>query len=173
MTKQELEKGIMEYGKDIYSFCLKLSRNKADADELYQDTFVTALEQVQSIDEKNNPKSYLLSIAMRHWKNRKRKMAWRKRIWEEDYLPVQGSMKQPEGIPEEEMIEQESLEVLRASVDKLPERWRIVILLYYMEERSITQIAAILSLSEGTVKSRLFHARKKLKKIMEDYYERD
>ena len=80
MTKQELEMCIDEYGKDIYSFCKHLTNSLQEADDLYQDTFLTAIEIKEKIDYDNNPKSYLLSIALRIWKNKKRKFAWRKRI---------------------------------------------------------------------------------------------
>ena len=80
MTKKELEICIAEYGKDIYSFCRQLTVSLQEADDLYQDTFLKALELIPKIDNNKNPKSYLLSIAVHIWKNKKRKFAWRKRI---------------------------------------------------------------------------------------------
>ena len=71
MHKQELETCINEYGKDVYSFCKYLASNSQDADDLYQDTFLTAMEQYERIDSTQNPKSYLLSIALRIWKTEK------------------------------------------------------------------------------------------------------
>ena len=49
MTKQELEWCISEYGRDIYSFCKYLTGNGPEADDLYQDTFLTAVEVLQKI----------------------------------------------------------------------------------------------------------------------------
>ncbi len=80
MTKKELENCIWEYGKDIYSFCRSLTLNLQEADDLYQDTFLKAVEVIREIEYEKNPKSYLLSIALRLWKNKKRKYAWRNRI---------------------------------------------------------------------------------------------
>lgn len=74
MNKQELEICINEYGKALYSFCKYLANNSQDADDLYQDMFLTAMEQYERIDFTQNPKSYLLSVALRIWKNRKRKI---------------------------------------------------------------------------------------------------
>lgn len=51
-----------------------------EADDLYQDTFLKAMELIPKIDNDQNPKSYLLSIAVHIWKNKKQKFAWRKRI---------------------------------------------------------------------------------------------
>ena len=80
MTKQELEQCISEYGKDIYSFCKHLTYDQQEADDLYQDTFLKAIELQQKIAYKDQTKSYLIGIAIRIWKNRKRKYAWRNRI---------------------------------------------------------------------------------------------
>lgn len=80
MTIQELEKCITLYDKDIYSLCYHLTKDKQEADELYQDTFLEAVKKLEKINVKDNPKSYLLSIAIRLWKNKIRKIAWRNRI---------------------------------------------------------------------------------------------
>lgn len=80
MTIQELEQCILLYGKDIYSFCMHLAKEKESADDLYQDAFLEATKKIASIRYEDNPKSYLLSIVIRLWKNRVRKRAWRSRI---------------------------------------------------------------------------------------------
>lgn len=77
MNREQLEQCISEYGKDIYAFCSQMTRNSQEAEDLYQDTFLKAVEFSEKIDFKNNPKSYLVSIALRLWRNRKRKYAWR------------------------------------------------------------------------------------------------
>ena len=85
MKQSELEMCIAEYGKDLYSFCCYLTYSKMEADDLYQDTFVKVIE-LGKIDVSNNPKSYLLSIAVRLWKNRKRKLERRRRTLVSDTM---------------------------------------------------------------------------------------
>ena len=80
MTIQELENCIAFYGKDIYSFCVHLTNSRELADDLYQDIFLEVMKKISDINSKANPKSYFLSIAIRLWKNKQRKVAWRKRI---------------------------------------------------------------------------------------------
>ncbi|MFQ6825168.1 MAG: RNA polymerase sigma factor [Agathobacter sp.] len=80
MTIQELEQCILLYGKDIYSFCMHLAKEKESADDLYQDAFLEATKKIASIRYEDNPKSYLLSIVIRLWKNRVRKRAWRDQL---------------------------------------------------------------------------------------------
>lgn len=171
MTKQELESCIHEYGTDIYSFCCHLTYSRQEADDLYQDTFLKAIELNENIDYTDNPKSYLLSIALRIWKNRKRKFTWRKRI--ADVRPIIEEADMQCSIPEESSLEQQILgketqELVRQAVNRLPQRFRVIVLLFYMEELAVAQIAKLLKIPEGTVKSRLYQARKLLKKELED-----
>ena len=165
MNVTELEQCINEYGKDIYAFCRQLVYNQQDADELYQDTFLKAMELLDHIETQRNPKSYLLSISIRLWKNRKRKSAWRSRIvqmeslsYEEDEVEVKSDWSM-----EEEILRREQLKEIRKAVSQLEEKYRLPICLYYMEELPIADIAKILKLPQGTVKSRLYQARKLLK----------
>ena len=65
MTDIELEQFITEYGGDIYSFCCCLTGSRQEADDLYQETFLRAIEKKQILDAEGNPKSYLLSVAIR------------------------------------------------------------------------------------------------------------
>lgn len=79
MEKQQLEKYINEYGRDIYLFCKRLTQNKNTADDLYQETFLKLWE-LDNVNDTENPKSYLLGIAVNLWKNQCRKQMWRKQI---------------------------------------------------------------------------------------------
>ena len=71
---------MLAHGRDILWFCRMTAGNAHEGDELYQDTMLTLLEHLDRLDEKNNSKSYALSVAIRLWKNRRRKFAWRMRI---------------------------------------------------------------------------------------------
>lgn len=62
MQSYELERIIDSYGNSIYSFCNKLTNNKTDADDLYQQTFLKALEICEKIDENKNVKAFLISL---------------------------------------------------------------------------------------------------------------
>lgn len=166
MNVKELEQCINVYGKDIYAFCRQLVYNRQDAEELYQDTFLKAMELLDHIETEKNPKSYLLSISIRLWKNRKRKSAWRNRIAQMESLSKEGNevwMKSDWSM-EEEILRKEQQEEIRRAVRQLEEKYRIPVCLYYMEELSIADISKVLKLPQGTVKSRLYQARKILKK---------
>lgn len=169
MTKTELENCILLYGRDIYSFCRNLAASQQEADDLYQDTFLTATELTGKIDSAKNPKSYLLSIALRLWKNKKRKYAWRNRIAatfplaEESGQDISGHCFSVEGA----YLKKEEAALVRKAVNALPEKLKLPVLLFYMEELPVAQIASVLKIPAGTVKSRLHAARKKLQKELE------
>ena len=65
------------------------------------------------------------------------------------------------------MVRREVQQEVRKAVEKLPDKMKVTVLLYYMEERSVEQIADILQIPRGTVKSRLHKARKRLEKELE------
>ena len=172
MTLQELEQCIETYGTEIYSFCVYLTGNRPEADELYQDTFLKAMEVLERIRGEENPKSYLLSIAIRLWKNRNRKMFRRNRIApteSTEETPVELAAPGAEEISEVEegMLRREEIRYVQESLCRLPDKYRLPLCLYYGEELSVEEIAACLRIPQGTVKSRLHKGREKMREELE------
>ena len=170
MNKHLLEHYIEAYGTDIYSFCIRLTQNREQAEELYQDTFLAMCEK-EDWKEEGNVKSYLLGITIKLWQNRKRKFAWRKRIAAEIPLSKEQGLEafSTDENLEQHMVSKEEQEAVWKAVYKLPEQLRIVILLYYMEDFKVAEIAEKLSLSISNVKSKLMRARRYLKQELEDF----
>ena len=170
MNKQLLEHYIEAYGTDLYSFCIRLTQNRELAEELYQDTFLAMCEK-EDWKEDGNVKSYLLGITIKLWQNRKRKFAWRKRIAAEIPLSKEQGLEafSTDENLEQHMVSKEEQEAVWKAVYKLPEQLRIVILLYYMEDFKVAEIAEKLSLSSSNVKSKLMRARRYLKQELEDF----
>lgn len=166
MSIEELEVCINTYGKDIYIFCKQLTCNLTEAEDLYQDTFLKAVEIMKDIHMDQNPKSYLLSITLRIWKNKKRKYAWRQRIARMERWIEEKQKNNVAGVTsflEERVLANEEKNIVEQEVKKLNDKYRIPIYLYYMEDLSLNEIAKLLKIPEGTVKSRLHKARKILK----------
>ena len=150
--------------------CMYLKKEKGSEEDVYKDIFIEERKKVGVIRYEDNPKSYLLSVAIRLWKNRVRKFAWRNRI-----APQVGetALEQEGGATpdvSEKAVANEERGMLWKAVDALDDRYRIPLLLYYMEEQSIAELAELLSIPQGTVKSRLHKARQLLEKELEDYY---
>ena len=170
MRQEELEQYIQDYGKDLFSFCCSVTRSRDEAEELYQDTFLKLYEIGEKLVIETNPISYLMGISVNIYRNYKRKLSVRQRIVgvtksveEMDVEPVSEAR-----LPEEEVIEQEECGFIRSAVGQLPDKYRLPILLFYMEELPLAEIAAVLKLPEGTVKSRLYRAKKILKQKLEE-----
>ena len=175
MTIRELEQLMLQYGKDILSFCIHLSGNVADGEELYQEVFLKALDKLPAIHVEENPKSYLLGIAVKIFYSEKRKVTRRNNIVPiTDYNGFSDDMT----VPYEDnndievcIIKQEEKELVRKSVHELPSKYKAVILLFYMEELTLEEISKLLKIPKGTVASRLHKAKEILKNRLEDYYE--
>ena len=170
MTREEFEQLVMNTGPDIYAFCLQLTRNREEAEELYQETMLAAMERHKKIDSLQNPKSYLLGIAIGLWKNLRRRIARRNRILPQTSLDAQLEEVYPTESTqslEEEILEGELQKVVRRMAEELPEKYRLVVYLYYSRQQKIEEIASMLHIPKGTVKSRLHKARRMMKDRME------
>lgn len=168
MKEMQLEQCINEYGKDIYALCSHLAQNTQETEDLYQDTFLKVVELGDKIDYGQNPKSYIASITIRIWKNRKRKYAWRKRIAGMEQLTEEAVGSEDGGDSvEEEFLRKELQDQVKEVVAGLEDRYRIPVYLYYTLQLPVEQIGKIMKLPQGTVKSRLYKARKLLKQKLE------
>ena len=169
----DMEQYINEYGKAVYSYCVYLTGDRDAADDLYQQTFLTVFEKVkdgQEIDADRNPKSYLLTVATNLWNNQRRKYLWRRKKVDVDTFRDVSELEVPEeGLSvEDAAIKNEKLQEVRLAVQNLPDKYRVVILMFYMEELSVEEIGKALSIPLGTVKSRLHKAKSMLQSKLKD-----
>ena len=169
MNAKELEECIDDFGTDIYRFCLKLCADKADAEDLYQQTFLKALEMQWTLDWEKNPKALFFSLAHNLWKSDRRKQARRNTIAPRSNFDEEGEMVlHSEESIEESYLQKELLAEVDQIIQTLPEKFKVPLILFYLSGCSIEQIAAIIRKPPGTVKSRLFKGRNLIKKRLED-----
>ena len=169
MNAKELEECIDDFGTDIYRFCLKLCADKADAEDLYQQTFLKALETEWTLDWEKNPKALFFSLAHNLWKSDRRKQARRNTIAPRSNFDEEGEMVlHSEESIEESYLQKELLAEVDQIIQTLPEKFKVPLILFYLSGCSIEQIAAIIRKPPGTVKSRLFKGRSLIKKRLED-----
>ena len=174
MKAREIEKCIDGFGTDIYRFCLKLCADKADAEDLYQQTFLKALETEWTLDWERNPKALFFSLAHNLWKSDRRKQARRSTIAPCSNLDGEMEMVlHSEESIEEGYLQKELMIEVRQIIQTLPEKFRVPLILFYLSDCSIEEIAALIKKPPGTVKSRLFKGRSLIRKRLEDAgYER-
>ncbi len=170
MRQEELENYIYAYGKDLYSFCCCVTHSRQEADDLYQETFLKMYELGEKVIIKSNPKSFMMSVALNLYRNFKRKQSVRQKITginvtadeTVEQIAAQGQE------TEEMMIAREERLMVREAVAQLPDKYKIPVLLCYMEELSTAEAASAMQIPEGTVKTRIHRAKKILKKKLED-----
>ena len=177
MTRQEFAEMIERDGKAVYSFCSHLTGDRDEADDLYQETMLKAMECHERIDDElGSPRSFLMGIATKSWKNRKRMYARRQRIAPKEYVEDEnyfGELTDGGPSPEEAYISREMCRLVRMETAKLKEKYRIPVYLHYSAGLTIEEIAISLGIPKGTVKSRLHTARTMIGKKMEEHgYER-
>ena len=188
---EKIKTELMAYSRQVYGFCYHLTGNRMDADDLYQDTFLTAWEKRGSFedmltkkhmytwdagngDSGNQMRNYLLGIAANIWRNKQRKKIRRSRIapFDEKEDALAGVVSR-EPSPESDFLQQEMLREVRRQVAALPDKLRVVVVMYYAGEMSTKEIAARLEIPAATVRSRLNKARKRMRKGLEgNGYER-
>ncbi len=164
---------IDRYQTPLYSLCRKLTRNAADADDLFQDTWVRVVRSIEDVSPERRFSSWLFAICVNRYRDRHRKrQRWSK------LLPVThaGEKQQrlvadaPAGSPSaaEEIIRAERREAVRAALDRLEDAHRVPLVLHYFKEFTMAEIGDMLSIPPGTVKSRLAAARRRLRQILEE-----
>lgn len=173
MNNYEFEQFVLDNGKDILRFCRMTTGNSESGNELYQDTMLKLLEKQQSLNPKQNIKSYAISISILLWKNKRRKFAVRERkasftsldsLMEENGFSI-GDLHTPS--PEQEVLAQDQIYLVQSCVADLPEKYRMPLYLNYSANMTAEEIADTLNIPLGTVKTRIRKAKKLLKDRLE------
>jgi RNA polymerase sigma-70 factor (ECF subfamily) len=157
--KQEFEMRIAECSNLTFRVAYGVLRNREDAEDVTQEAFAKAYRSFSALRDRERFRAWIVRIAWRmaldHQRSRKRRT-----VREEIHVEIAGSVGFAASSAER------ANQVWRA-IDALPEKMRIVIILANIEEHGTHDIAAMLDIPEGTVKSRLFHARRLLKELLQ------
>jgi len=168
------EKLIIKYQDRLYNLLLRISGNEDDAAELTQDTFIKAMQAIDSFQGKSNFYTWLCRIGMNLAADLARK---RRRSVSGDELYnymrlgpayirdyIYGS---PDHDPVKLMQDKETAQIVSSALAMLDDQLRFVLVLRDIDGMSYQQIAAVLKIEHGTVKSRISRARKNLRQILE------
>ncbi len=158
--RQPLQELIARYQQNLYAAAFSVCKNAEDAEDAVQDTFIQYHISQKEFESEQHIRAWLLRVVINKAKNanltfwKNHKVSW------EDYM---------EQIP----FETEESHDLFDAVMKLPEKYRIVIHLFYYEGYSIAEIADILKLSQSNVKVRLSRGRTMLKNQLQEEWDDD
>lgn len=152
----------------LFKTALYKTRDADTAEELTQDTYLHTLTALSKGKQIDNPKAYMLSV-MNNLFFMKLRQKYKLNTVYYDELPIE-SVYDESGF--DAIIQSEEAKMVRRELAFLAKTYRDVMVLYYMKNRSVTEIAEMLSIPKGTVLSRLDSGRKIVRKgveTMEEY----
>jgi RNA polymerase sigma-70 factor, ECF subfamily len=165
---------VVRYRDKVYRLALRILRHEEDAAEALQEAFLSAYRGLKNFKVESTFSTWLYRVA-----TNAALMRYRRR--REGHVSLEQSQSpngdgEPMAIPDwsaqplDELLDQETREVMNDSVQRLPEDLRTVFLLRDVEELSNAQVADVLDLTIAAVKSRLHRARKSLREDLDRYF---
>ncbi len=161
--KDAFKELYISYQPRLIKFCSRILKNDvALAADMADEALIAVWNSAGSFSGKSQPSTWIHSIA------RFRLIAYLRKSKEvllaDDSAAL--ALIDESSLPEEEILTTETNDELFQSISKLSDKHREVIELVYFKELSVKEVAKVLSISENTVKTRMFYARNKLKSIL-------
>lgn len=153
------------HGGRIYGLGLRLCRNREDAEDLVQETFLRAYRKWSQFQGRSDPSTWLYTIASRVCQRRHRRRAGEPRQLESlDRLLPSGKreivdLPSKEAGPLDRLLKEESRDAVERAIRRLPPRFRLPLVLKEVADFSVAEVARVLGIKEATVKTRLHRAR--------------
>ena len=158
--KQSVQELAALYQNNLFAVAFNVCKNAQDAEDIVQDTFIQYYTTKKEFDSEQHIRAWLIRVAINKAKNINRS------FWRKNKRPLEDYM-------ESLTFETPESEELFETVMALPEKFRIVIHLFYYEDYAIREIADILKISESNVKVRLSRGRSLLKEKLQEEWEDD
>ncbi|MEO0094587.1 MAG: RNA polymerase sigma factor [candidate division WOR-3 bacterium] len=155
---------IERYKLSIYRLVYRMVHNREDAEDLVQEIFIKAYNGIKDFKSGNKFFPWLSRIAVNHTLNfikKEKKIDVQPLEWAENYNDGKND---PVEIVEQKMLK----EKIARAMARLPEEYRVILILRVEEELSYEEISQSLNIPRGTVMSRLARARQRLREIFED-----
>ena len=167
---------VTQYANDIYALLYRITEDAEEAGDLTQETFLSALKAIKKFRGEADLKTWLFRIAINESRNRFR---WWKRRFKgktvsldapvgESETPLGETFPSDFASPEENVLQHEREKALRKALNDLPEIFRAVVILCDIEGMSYEEIASVLEINLGTVKSRIARGRDELRRKLHD-----
>jgi RNA polymerase sigma-70 factor (ECF subfamily) len=158
---------VRKYMKDAYSFCLRLTHDAQEAEELSQMGFVNAYRALRSFRGESTFKSWLYRIFINQYRDRLRRT--RRAEARLSVVREEAERRQAVDVDQSALHASELEEVVKARIEGLPDRQREVLTLHLYQGLDYREISAALGCSYDDVKMNLSLARKRLKEELKGY----
>jgi RNA polymerase sigma-70 factor (ECF subfamily) len=167
---------IDRYQVALYSLCRRLTRDPIDADDLFQETWVRVIRNLDRCSPEHKFVTWLYSICLNRYRDGYRK----RRRWLLRVIPLGATVgahreaveqiPAPGPEPQEKALRAEVREAVERAVQRLQETHRLPIVLHYYLDLTVEETGEALGIPAGTVKSRLHTGRQRIKQMMEELH---
>lgn len=158
--RQSTKELVSLHQSSLFAIAFNVCKNAQDAEDIVQDTFIQYYISKKEFDNEQHLRAWLIRVTVNKAKNANRTFWRQNKLSLEDYM-------------ESLTFETPEDERLFETVMSLPEKYRIVIHLFYYEDYAVREIADILKLSESNIKVRLSRGREMLRKILKEEWNDD
>jgi len=160
---------FQRYQLPLYVYVFELVHNEQESLDIVQETFINAVRYINGLRENEKFASWLFGIAhqkcVQHWRKQSRRNLFQERNPDEE---IEVEFRSDESDPSELLLRKEQEAKFLELLGELEPPHRSVLLLHFMEDFTLEQIAEITGTNLGTVKSRMHYAKRALRKILEE-----
>ena len=152
MSGDDVLQALRRYSSMVYRLAYARTRSRADAEDIYQEVFLSLTKCEMTFESEEQLKAWLLRATANRSVNLFRS-AWRRHVQTVEAIPEAAEQRESG----------ERFDALNRALDGLSSRYRTVIHLYYYEEMTVDEISAALGVKPATIRSRLARGRERLK----------
>lgn len=162
--REAIEQAYVAHHAVIRSFARRLVGDEAAAEDIVHETFVSLPRAIRRFRGEASLRSFLIGVAANHSRRFVRSAIRRRRA--ADRLAEREELRVTTVDATDELIRKRLADRLFAALDRIPLDQRIVFVLCEAEQRTSVEVAEIVGAPEGTVRTRLFHAKRKLRELL-------
>lgn len=151
--RMDLDEAVDKYGDMVYRIAISYTKNQTDAQDIFQETFLRLVKYQSTIEGEEHLKAWLIRVASNCAKT------FLTSNWQKNTQGFDKTGTEPVAV---ESVKEDG--ILLEKMRSLPEKYRLVLYLFYYEEYQIKEIAGIIGKKENTVKSLLSRGREMLRK---------
>lgn len=158
---------IERYQHLVFTLILQFIPNREDAEEVTQDVFIKAFRSLSQYKHNSKFSTWVYTItrntAISYLRQKKQTVSEH---------PSE-EIRDPEDTPATSLEQKTTQQIIRAAINRLPKEDALVMTLFYIHEQTVEETAIILNLTKENIKIKLYRSRKKLKDILDNYYQED